>query len=62
MDVYAENGIAAADIDGDGQDEIYVCQPGGLPNRLYKFDAAGRLRDISHQAGLDILDDTAGAL
>ncbi len=62
IDVYGENGIAAADIDGDGQDEIYVCQPGGLPNRLYKLDAAGRFRDISPAAGLDILDDTAAAL
>ncbi len=62
IDVYGENGIAAADIDGDGRDEIFVCQPGGLPNRLYKFDDAGRLRDISKQAGLDLLDDTAGAL
>jgi Flp pilus assembly protein TadD len=62
LDVYGENGIAAADIDGDGQDEIFVCQPGGLPNRLYKFDANGRLRDISKQAGLDLLDDTAAAL
>ena len=36
IDVYANNGIAAGDIDNDGQDEIYVCQQGGLPNRLYK--------------------------
>ena len=62
LDVYGENGIAAADVDGDGQDEIYVCQPGGLPNRLLKVDSEGRVRDISKEAGLDILDDTAGAL
>ncbi|MDR3718005.1 MAG: FG-GAP-like repeat-containing protein [Bryobacteraceae bacterium] len=62
IDVYGENGIAAADIDGDGQDEIYVCQPGGLPNRLYKYEGAGHFRDVAAQAGLDILDDTASAL
>jgi tetratricopeptide (TPR) repeat protein len=62
LDVYGENGIAAADIDGDGADEIYVCQQGGLPNRLYKYDGRGRFRDISKEAGLDILDDTACAL
>ncbi|MCX6628807.1 MAG: FG-GAP-like repeat-containing protein [Candidatus Solibacter sp.] len=62
IDVYGENGIAAADIDGDGIDEIYVCQPGGLPNRLYKNDGKGHLRDIAKQSGLDILDDTACAL
>jgi len=62
LDVYGENGIAAADIDGDGADEIYVCQQGGLPNRLYKYDGRGRFRDISKEAGLDILDDTSCAL
>ena len=41
IDLYGENGIAVADIDGDGWDEIYVCQPGGLPNRLYKNDGNG---------------------
>ncbi|MGO9232368.1 MAG: FG-GAP-like repeat-containing protein [Bryobacteraceae bacterium] len=62
LDVYGENGIAAADIDNDGLDEIYVCQPGGLPNRLYKNDGKGRFRDISEECGLDILDDTTCAL
>jgi tetratricopeptide (TPR) repeat protein len=62
IDVYGENGIAVGDIDGDGQDEIYVCQPGGLPNRLYRNDGSGRFRDISHEAGLDILDNTTSAL
>jgi tetratricopeptide (TPR) repeat protein len=62
IDLYGENGIAAADIDQDGTDEIYVCQPGGLPNRLYKNDGHGRFHDIAHEAGLDLLDDTATAL
>ncbi len=62
IDLYGANGISVADIDGDGRDEIYVCQPGGLPNRLYKLDADGRAREISKQAGLDFLDDTAAAL
>jgi len=62
IDVYGENGVAVGDIDGDGQDEIYVCQPGGLPNRLYRNDGNGRFRDISREAGLDILDNTTSAL
>ena len=62
IDLYGELGIEAADIDGDGQDEIYVLQPGGLANRLYKNDGHGHLRDISKQAGLDILDNTPSAL
>jgi tetratricopeptide (TPR) repeat protein len=62
IDVYGENGIAVADIDGDGLDEIYVCQPGGLPNRLYHNDGKGHFRDVSKDFGLDILDDTTCAL
>jgi tetratricopeptide (TPR) repeat protein len=62
IDVYGENGIAVADIDGDGLDEIYVCQPGGLPNRLYHNDGKGHFRDVSKDAGLDVLDDTPCAL
>jgi len=62
IDLYGEIGITAADIDGDGWDEIYVLQPGGLPNRLYKNDGHGRFRDIAKEAGLDVLDNTPAAL
>ena len=45
IDVYGNNGIAVGDIDGDGRDEVYICQPGGLPNRLYRFRPDGRALD-----------------
>ena len=62
IDVYGSNGIAVGDIDNDGLDEIYVCQPGGLPNRLLKNRGDGTLVDISKEYGVAILDDTASAL
>ncbi len=62
IDLYGEQGIAVGDIDGDGRDEVYICQPGGLPNRLYKQDGSGRLRDISDSAGVAMLDDTPSAI
>ncbi|MCW5982077.1 MAG: VCBS repeat-containing protein [Bryobacteraceae bacterium] len=62
LDVYGENGIAAADIDNDGWDEVFVCQPGGLPNRLYKNRGDGTFEDITTRSGLDILDETSCAL
>ncbi len=62
IDVYGSNGISVGDIDNDGCDEIYVCQPGGLPNRLYKFDGDNSLHDITEKWGAGILDDTSAAL
>ena len=63
IDLYGENGISAADIDGDGEDEIYVCQTGRAAQPpLSSATDKGRYRDIAKAAGLDILDDTACAL
>jgi tetratricopeptide (TPR) repeat protein len=62
IDIYGSNGIAVGDIDNDGRDEIYVCQPGGLPNRLYKNRGDGALIDITGKAGVGVLDDTTSAL
>lgn len=61
IDLYGSNGIAVGDIDNDGVDEIFICQPGGLPNRLYRF-RDGRMEDITEQWGIDLLDDTSAAL
>ena len=62
IDVFGNQGIAAGDIDNDGVDEIYVCQPGGLPNRLYKIRADGTAEDITARSGLGVLDETTCAL
>ncbi|HLM99352.1 MAG TPA: FG-GAP-like repeat-containing protein [Bryobacteraceae bacterium] len=62
IDIYGNNGVAVGDIDNDGWDEIYVCQPGGLPNRLYKNRGDGTLVDITEKAGVGVLDDTTCAL
>jgi tetratricopeptide (TPR) repeat protein len=61
IDVFGMHGIAVGDIDNDGADEIYVLQPGGLPNRLYKLDH-GAMIDITERAGVGLLDDTSSAL
>jgi tetratricopeptide (TPR) repeat protein len=62
IDVYGNNGIAVGDLDGDGRDEVYVCQPGGLPNRLYKIGSDGRAQDITEAWGVAVLDDSTAAL
>jgi tetratricopeptide (TPR) repeat protein len=62
IDVYGNNGIAVGDIDGDGWDEIYVCQPAGLPNRLYRRREDGGMEDITERCGVGVLDDSTAAL
>ncbi len=61
IDIYGNQGIAVGDIDGDGHDEVYVCQPSGLPNCLFRYRNE-KLIDISAAAGVDLLDDSASAL
>ncbi|HUI43332.1 MAG TPA: FG-GAP-like repeat-containing protein [Terriglobia bacterium] len=62
IDVYGNNGIAAGDIDNDGFDEIYICQPSGLPNRLYRNLGDGTFADLTDPAGVGVLDNTPCAL
>ena len=62
IDVYGNNGVAAGDFDNDGFDDIYVCQPAGLPNRLYCNRGDGTFEDVTEKAGVGVLDETACAL
>ncbi len=62
IDVYGHNGVSVADIDNDGFDDLYVCQPAGLPNRLYRNRGDGTFEDITELSGLGILENTACAL
>jgi tetratricopeptide (TPR) repeat protein/peroxiredoxin len=62
IDIYGHNGVSIADIDNDGLDDLYICQPAGLPNRLYRNRGDGTFEDITASSGLGILDNTACAL
>ena len=62
VDVYGNNGIAAGDFDGDGFDDLYICQPAGLPNRLYRNRGDGTFEDVTDKAGVGVLDRTSCAL
>ncbi len=62
IDVYGNHGIAVGDIDGNGFDSFYVCQPSGLPNRLYRNRGDGTFEDITEISGTGILDGTGSAL
>src|SRR5579885_1713288 len=62
IDVYGNNGIAAGDFDNDGIDDLYICQPAGLPNRLYRNRGDGTFEDVTEKSGVGVLDNTACAL
>ncbi|MGA3023363.1 MAG: tetratricopeptide repeat protein [Bryobacteraceae bacterium] len=62
IDIYGHNGVSAGDIDGDGFDDLYVCQPARLPNRLYRNHGDGTFEDITEGSGVGILENTACAL
>ncbi len=62
IDIYGHNGVSVGDIDGDGFDDLYVCQPAGLPNRLYRNRGDGTFEDITEASGVGLLDNTACAL
>ena len=55
-------GLALGDVNGDGLDDVYVCQQGGLANRLLLMQADGTFRDASAAAGVDVRDSTRSAL
>ena len=56
------HGLAVGDVNGDGLDDVYLCQPAGLPNRLFVQNADGTATDTSARAGVDVLDETRAAL
>jgi hypothetical protein len=62
IDVYGHNGVSVGDYNGDGLEDLYVCQPAGLPNRLLRNNGDGTFDDVSAAAGVDILDATSMAL
>ena len=59
---FGRPGIAVGDANGDGLDDLYVCQDQGLPNRLYVQQPDGTAVDVSRAAGVDWLESSHGAL
>ncbi len=62
IDIYGHNGVSIGDVDGDGFDDLYVCQPAGLPNRLFRNRGDGTFEDITAGSGVGVLENTACAL
>ena len=59
---YGDYTTALGDVDGDGLDDLYICQPGSVPNMLFRHAPDGKLEDISDNSGVQFLNDTPTAL
>jgi Flp pilus assembly protein TadD/peroxiredoxin len=62
IDIYGNYGVAAGDFNNDGWDDLYICQPSGLPNRLYRNRGDGTFEDVTERAGVGVLDSSPMAL
>lgn len=62
MSITGHQGIAIGDVNGDGLDDVYVCDGGGLPNLLYIQAVDGTVIDRSAIAQVDFLEDSRSAL
>lgn len=60
-DQFGETGIAIADVNDDGLEDVYLCQIAGLRNRLWLRTATGKLVE-SPSCGLEIRENTSAAL
>ena len=62
QEVTGPHGLAIGDVNGDHLDDLFFCETGGLPNRLFVQQENGTLLDVSAESGLDYLEPTASAL
>ncbi len=62
MSQFGHHGLAVGDVNGDGLDDLYVCDAGGLPNRLYVQQPDGTAVDMSGPSGMNLLEESLGAL
>jgi hypothetical protein len=62
MEVAGPYGLTVGDVNGDELDDVFFCETGGLPNRLFVQLGDGTAVDRSAESGLDFLEPTHSGL
>ncbi len=55
-------GVSVADVDGDGLEDVFFPEQGGLPNKLFVQRPDGTFEDRSAASGLDFLERSLAGL
>ncbi|MBP7951684.1 MAG: VCBS repeat-containing protein [Verrucomicrobiales bacterium] len=56
------HGVCVSDLNGDGREDVFFCQPAGIRNLVFLRQPDGGLKEASSESGLDFLDNTRSAL
>ena len=56
------HGLAVGDVNGDELEDVYLCQPEGMPNILLLREPDGSVREAAAEFGIDFLDNATSAL
>ena len=62
IDTQGNSGLSIGDINNDGLDDIYLCQPQGIANRLLIQKQDGTAVDESLKYGVNLLDESRSSL
>ena len=62
QDVTGPHGLSVGDVNGDGRPDLYVCETGGLPNRLLIQKPDGTIEDASNGSSANFLEPSASSL
>ena len=62
IDTQGNSGLSVGDVNNDGRDDIYLCQPQGVGNRLLIQKRDGSAVDESRKYGVNLLDESRSSL